>query len=297
MYEFAKARRLTAGRPTDSFSTAMGRAMRAAVDQVRAFLSTQEIATALASRNAMPLVTDARWRTVEAKLLEQLEVALGRKITEAGQAELTRLERAPRLAKAATLRGRFNLRNPFSEDFVRRRGAELVTAITERARQQIRDAVEAGFTEGRTVDQTARTIRSTIGLDPRLSRAVETHMTSLIEAGSPDEVIERSSLRYANQLLNYRAELIARTETIAASNQGVMDSWRQAQQEGLIQPGMKKRWIHAKGSLRTCPICDELGSSDPIPLDEEFSSALSGESYARPPAHPACRCTMGLVRP
>lgn len=292
-----KGRKLTAGRPTDSFSTAIGRAMREAADRIRSFLTTNEIAQALASRNAMPLVTDARWRTIEAQLLEQLEAALGRKIVEAGQAELTRLERAPRLVKAATLRARFNLRNPYSEDFVRRRGGELVTAITERARQQIRDAVEAGFVEGRTIDQTARTIRSTIGLDPRLSRAVETHLESLLEAGSPDDVIERSSLRYASQLLNYRAELIARTETIAASNQGVMDSWRQAQQEDLLPKGMQKRWIAALGSARTCPICEELGKSDPIPLDEEFSSGFLGTSFARPPAHPACRCTMGLVRP
>jgi hypothetical protein len=84
---------------------------------------------------------------------------------------------------------------------------------------------------------------------------------------------------------------------MTASNQGTLDSWRQATSEGLLPRGMQKKWIHARGSLRTCPVCDELGDSDPVPMDGEFYSSILGDSFARPPAHPNCRCTIGLVQP
>lgn len=297
-YAFAhlqKARPLVAGRPTDDFAIRFAVAMRTAARQMRSLFNEDTFIRAISARNWMPLTTDARWRTIEAQLIESLEAAINSKIDEAGNAELLRLERTPVVAKALT--GRFNLRNPFSEDFVRRRGAELVQGITGRARDQIRDAVERGFVQGVPVRTTARTIMDSLGLDPRLARAVQNHGNALSEAGTPDDISDRSIERYADQLLRYRAELIARTETITASNQGVLDSWRQAKDEGLLPGGMLKRWIAALGSKRTCPICEELGESDPVPVDAEFYSSILGQSFARPPSHPACRCVLGLVRP
>jgi hypothetical protein len=298
VFQFAhlqKARRLVAGRPTDDFAARFAIAMRLAARQMRALFTEDTFIRAISSRNWMPLVTDARWRTIEAQLTEAMEAAINSKIDEAGNAELRRIDTSPVVAKA--MRGRFNLRNPFSEDFVRRRGAELVQGITGRARDQIREAVEAGFVQGIPVRTTARTIMDSLGLDSRLARAVQSHGNALSEAGTPDEIAGRSIEAYADKLLRYRAELIARTETIAASNQGVMDSWRQAERENLLPGGMKKRWIHAAGSARTCPICEELGESEPIPINDEFYSSILGVSFARPGAHPACRCSLGLVRP
>lgn len=287
----AKARRLAAGRPTDTFARRLQQAFIRAAERMREITTDTEIVRALEARNAMPIVTDARWRTIDATLLEDIDAALRAEVGAAGNDELRRMVRK------AVLIPRFDLRNPYSEDFVRRRAAELVAGVSDKARQQIRDQIEEGFVEGVPVRTTARSIRNSIGLDERLGRAVRTRTEALSASGLSDEVVERLVSRYADGLLKYRAENIARTETIAAANQGVLDSWRQAEREDLIPKGMQKRWIAALGSKRTCPICDELGRSDPVPLNDEFYSTVLSQSFARPPSHPSCRCTIGLVRP
>lgn len=290
----SKAENAPAARPTDDFTRAFQSATLRAAAQMRELFTVESIERAIAARNAMLLVTDARWRVIDAQLSETLEEALRTKVGEGGEAELRRLDRIAKADVAA----RFDLRNPFSEDFVRRRGAELVSGITGAARERIREAVEAGFVQGVPVRTTARAIRESVALDPRLARAVENHVQRLADTGADEDTIERQAQAYANRLLSYRAETIARTETMTASNQGTLDSWRQAQREGLIPGGTMKRWIHAKGSTRTCKVCDELGTSEPVAaLGGQFYSTILGEAFDAPPAHPNCRCTVGLVRP
>lgn len=291
----SKARRVPAARPTDDFSRRFRSATLLAAARMREMFPIEAIERAIAARNAMLLVTDARWRTIEAQLAEAFEEALRAQVAESGEAELARLERAAVLRKAMT--ARFDLRNPFSEDFVRRRGGELVRSITEQARERIREAIERGLVQGVPARTTARALRETLGLDERLSRAVGNQVQTLADAGADDDVIERAARAYSDKLLRYRAELIARTETMTASNQGTLDSWRQAEKEGLLPGGMLKRWIHAAGSGRTCPVCTELGNSEPVPMNGTFYSSILGESFERPPSHPACRCALGLVRP
>jgi hypothetical protein len=289
-----KARRLPAGRPTDTFARRLQRAFNRAAERMREITTDAEIIRALESRSATAIVTDARWRTIDAALLVDLDEALRAEVGAAGNDELRRL--ITQKAKAPLI-PRFDIRNPYSEDFVRRRAGELVTGVSAQARQQIRDAIEEGFVEGVPVRTTARSIRNSIGLDARLGRAVRTRTEALSASGLADDVVDRLVSRYADGLLKYRAENIARTETIAASNQGVLDSWRQAEREDLMPKGMQKRWIAALGSKRTCKICDELGRSEPVPINEEFYSSVLGTSFARPPSHSSCRCALGLVRP
>jgi hypothetical protein len=294
-----KARRVAGGRPTDRFARRLQLAFRRAAEKMRAITTDVELVRALESRNSMPVITDARWRTIDFELLVDLDEALREEVGVAGEAELRRVvaEFGTRKARRPAISVRFDLRNPFTEDYVRRKSAELVRGISDRARMQIRDQIEEGFVSGVPVRTTARAIRNGIGLDPRLAQAVRSRAEALAIAGTAEDVAERLVERYADGLLSYRAETIARTETINASNQGVMDSWKQAEREELLPKGMKKRWIAALGSARTCPICEELGESDPIPIDEDFYSTVLGASIARPAAHVSCRCTLGLVRP
>jgi len=296
MFVVRKEAELPAARPTASFSDRLQYAALLAAHRMRELWSIEQLERAIAHRNSVPFVTDSRWRVVEHQLHEVIDDALRQAIGEAGGAELARLEREQVLRKAE-IRGAFNLRNPFTEDYVRRSSARLVQGITTEARETIRDTIEAGFVHGVPVRTTARELRETLGLDARLARAVQRQIRTMTDAGSPDDVVEKQAQAYANRLIAYRAEMIARTETMAASNQGVLDSWRQASREGLLPGGMLKRWIHADGSARTCPICEGLGASDPIGVDDSFVSDVTGESYERPPAHPHCRCTIGLVRP
>jgi HK97 family phage portal protein len=72
---------------------------------------------------------------------------------------------------------------------------------------------------------------------------------------------------------SYRAERIARTETIAASNIGAV--------EGYKEVGVTKTEWYAALDERLCPICETLhGKVSPISEGEV------------PPAHVSCRCTV-----
>lgn len=88
-----------------------------------------------------------------------------------------------------------------------------------------------------------------------------------------------------------RAELIARTETMKAANAGQQEAWDQAVDDGLLTGDEKQVWITAPDE-RLCPICDEMDGQE-IALGESFD--VDGEELDGPPAHPNCRCTVGLV--
>jgi hypothetical protein len=73
----------------------------------------------------------------------------------------------------------------------------------------------------------------------------------------------------------------------------------------MIPDESRKVWI-AGAPDRTCDICLDLderygsgAKAEGIPIDEEFKFEIGGVSYSvpGPPAHPSCRCDMGLVTP
>lgn len=79
----------------------------------------------------------------------------------------------------------------------------------------------------------------------------------------------------------YRAQMISRTETITASNQGALEAFRQS---GVVE---KKEWLTAPGA---CEICLDNEAQGPIGLEESFNSGVSA-----PSAHPNCKCALLAV--
>lgn len=90
-----------------------------------------------------------------------------------------------------------------------------------------------------------------------------------------------------------RAEMIARTETMAASNAGQQEAWDQAVEAGLLSGDELQEWITASDEA-ACPVCSDM-DGEQVGLDEMFE--VDGEDMDGPPAHPNCRCTIGLVMP
>jgi SPP1 gp7 family putative phage head morphogenesis protein len=82
-----------------------------------------------------------------------------------------------------------------------------------------------------------------------------------------------------------RAEMIARTETIRASNQAALEAYHES---GVVH---FKTWLPAPDA---CDICVEIGLKDPIPLDEPFFDDDYGDGQA-PPAHVNCRCACAAI--
>ena len=88
--------------------------------------------------------------------------------------------------------------------------------------------------------------------------------------------------------IKYRAETIARTESLRASNMGQRALWKQAQDQGLLEREIKRRLI-VSGDDATCEICASM-SDEVVGLDEPFS-----DGSIDPPIHTDCRCSVGLV--
>lgn len=78
---------------------------------------------------------------------------------------------------------------------------------------------------------------------------------------------------------DWRALTIARTETIRAFNGGM---WLAYQEGGVV---VTKRWID--GQAGACEICIGLHGEE-VPLNKNFSIGVMF-----PPAHPRCRCAVG----
>jgi SPP1 gp7 family putative phage head morphogenesis protein len=87
-----------------------------------------------------------------------------------------------------------------------------------------------------------------------------------------------------------RSETIARTETMTAANAGQQEAWDQAVDKGLLTGTELQVWIVTPDD-RLCPICEPLDGVT-AGLDETFE--VDGDAIDGPPAHPNCRCTIGL---
>jgi SPP1 gp7 family putative phage head morphogenesis protein len=104
-------------------------------------------------------------------------------------------------------------------------------------------------------------------------------LTEGIEAGeSIPKLASRISAVY-EEAKGTRAEKIARTETIAASNQGALQAYKQS---GVVE----KKEFYCAIDERTCDECISL-HKEIIGLDDSFSNGMDS-----PPIHPNCRCVV-----
>jgi hypothetical protein len=186
-----------------------------------------------------------------------------------------------------TIRFSFDRTNPEAVRWARARSARLVTEVTAEARQAIRAVVERSFVEGIPPRESARLIRSIVGLTERDAMAVMNHQLELLSRGTTQARALASAERYAEKLTRRRALTIARTETMAASNAGQQALWDQAVRRGkLDQNGVRKVWLTTYDE-RLCSIC--------APMEGMMRTIADTFPEGDPPIHPLCRCTVGLV--
>lgn len=188
--------------------------------------------------------------------------------------------------------------NPLTLEWARRQSGTLIRGIGADARNAIRGVITRQLARGQRAESMVEQIRRHVGLLPAQSLAVERRSALLEQQGESPDRVRTLSRQYADELLFQRALRIARTETTAAQNQGLLDTWRDAQEAGELPDAVVRVWVAAPPSPnpnRPCPICLELDGLE-VALDEPYSSALLDAPVMRPPAHPNCRCTMTLRR-
>lgn len=187
---------------------------------------------------------------------------------------------------------RFDLLNPRAVEWVRSYAGELIREVSEETRLAVRDVIRRAFEEGMHPRTAARHIREMVGLTRRQAQAVDNFRKRLIEEGVKGEKLDKQVERYRQRMLRKRAENIARTETIRASNEGQQELWRQAAEQGLIDPlRTRKSWLVTPDD-RLCELCAPLDGQT-VGLEEPFQTELG--PVIAPPLHPQCRCAMRLV--
>jgi SPP1 gp7 family putative phage head morphogenesis protein len=186
--------------------------------------------------------------------------------------------------------GGFVTMRPAAAAIAERSAAQLVRGITKDTRETIRKTVSESFAKGISPRDTATRIRAVIGLTPRQAGAVSKLHQSLAAKDVPAKTIATRVDRYAAKLLKQRAEMIARTEIIAASTKGQIETWEDAKRRGVLADDLQKTWITTPDD-KLCPICAPMDGVK-VEVSEQFR--VDGESLDGPPAHPNCRCSLGL---
>ncbi len=213
-------------------------------------------------------------------------------------------------AQALVAGGSFELLNPAAIAWAKAQSSALVTGVTAQQRAAIRAVIGEASSGALTVDGAAGALRQVVGLDTRRAAALAAYRgrmqaaaESAIAARPSLPAVRKAAIRakadlraeaYRRRLLASRTETIARTETSAAANEGLVQAWRQAEQAGKFPLGLAKRWVTTPDDRR-CPICAAMQgrvASIGTPFDVPSLGAMQ-----RPPAHPNCRCTITLVRP
>jgi len=232
------------------------------------------------------------------------------------------------------------MRNPRAENDLKTFSSAFVTRLTDEARENVRTILERGMIAGKnprttaldivgridpsTKQRTGGILGLTIGqekwvanargylenLDPKYfqmtlrDKRFDKLVSKAIEQNQPLSVDTISKLMssYKNRALKYRAEMVARTETIQSINRAEYQAHIQAVGEGLLdRNAITKEW-DAVGDDRTrhshLAMDKKYGKGKGVGLEEPFvfpSGALAlfpGDSSMGAPAKEIimCRC-------
>ena len=199
----------------------------------------------------------------------------------------------------------FNTQTPGIVEWVRSRGAYLVTECTQTQKDAIALLLEDKIRNTHTVDELARLIRPCVGLTKGQASAARNYYDNLVKTlteqhprTKPESIqakaLERTA-KYAETLHRQRAITIAHTEMAYAYNYGADEGVRQAQADYLIGR-CEKRWI-TSGDDRVCNDCAELDGKQ-IGMEDLFFSGNTveyDESGLFPPLHPRCACAVQYI--
>lgn len=239
-------------------------------------------------------------------------------------------------AKAAT----FDPFNSRTANTVREYTGDLIREVSESTRAGIITALQETDALGYGPTKQARFIRDMLGLTEQQMKAVvnfrdqleQQRNAPLNELGKPrgmtkaanrrlsateraivrrhireghlsQQKIDEMVDRYYRSLLNRRAQNIARTESLTAATMGQNEAWTQAQEQGVLDSDVKRKWLPTRDA-RTRDAHSSVPGMNPdgVPINGTFSTPLGRMRFPRDPRGTAanriqCRCAVVLVNP
>jgi hypothetical protein len=279
--------------------------LRSAFRALGSVLSPSEWLSAAAT-GALPGATSARIReklvALEADLVRRLLVeALTESFFEPGPLErvITELERRgapiPIIDSLHTIlagiRG-FVTEQTTPEQLARMGIGRLIQQLEDEAlaavRLQLSFIADAGMT-----DETIGAIGQATGLTSRQVAQVERARRAALQAGANEAAAARTADGVRAKLLDQRARLIARHETVSFTNETILERGQQVAAAGsvVLKQSVCARDDHVDGG-DPFGICRVLDDGKKIPIGEPF--VFEGRTYQGPPYHVGCRDILEL---
>ncbi len=168
----------------------------------------------------------------------------------------------------------FDLENPRVLFWSSQKAGELITEMYETTRSAIREMITDGLSRGIAPRVLAKEIRNAVGLrSDQVKR-----LAKLREEGKTPEQLNRAIRKMRKQ----RSLLIARTETMRAANEGLKETWTQAQEAGFLPANVKREWMSNT---------DRHADRDGV----KIGITESWPWLSEPGAEPNCGCSQGVV--
>lgn len=161
--------------------------------------------------------------------------------------------------------GQINITTEFASQYLQEWGGQLITQINETTREALMTSLSEGYDKGESIDELIKRIEEVYSVADRV-----------------------------------RAEQIARTESIRASNSASVEAYRQS---GVV---IAKEWL-AERDGRTCPFCLKLDGKaiqlnndyykvgDQLTAKDENGKKVTMKieltNVGEPPLHVDCRCS------
>lgn len=188
----------------------------------------------------------------------------------------------------------FNVINPEVVAIARTMSINLSTSLNKSTRETLRKIIQDAVEGNLTTIQAARKIRTHVGLIPKHADAVDRYYETLIQSGVKTKLAQKQADAYAQRLLKYRSETIARTEIARAVGEGQTAMWKQMVADGYLPVDAKRVWVTALDE-RTCEICEPMNGVE----TDIFGSWNTPNGFVSHPqaTHPNCRCTQGIIMP
>jgi len=207
----------------------------------------------------------ADWAAVE----EEGRKIFGRVVLETIQS--AGLPLSPR-QRAVVLKARVDPIGDAAVKWAKKNTAKLVTEVTAKTKAGIATVIADSIDSGRALEATRKMISGSVGLTSRQSSAaLKVYEKAFAEGLSHEEALDEMA-RYSERALRDREELIAQTESAAASSAGLLAAFdendiREVEWAADLGPGC-------------CEVCQERDGT--VYSIDEAEGML--------PAHPGCEC-------
>jgi len=150
-----------------------------------------------------------------------------------------------------------------------------------------------------TNKEAAQSISKFIGLDERRYNALMSYQNALYKDGYPEKVIEKMVEDRRKIMIRQRATVIARTESMSASNYGNLAMYKDQVDRGIIDKNKYcLAWMITPDD-RLCDRCIQM-KNQKVDIGSNFKNVglkyMSETHFTEsPPLHPQCRCTIYLA--